>query len=386
MKWKEIAANGLIAAVAVSVGLLLCEVGARFVLNVADYLSVTVADDPVLGMAIPPGSPGFDEWGFRNASVPSSAAVVTVGDSHTFGNAATMDEAWPSVLSRRLGTSVYNLGVGGYGPNQYYHLLMTRGLKLHPKWVLCGLYMGDDFENAFSITYGLDYWSSLRTGHWPSVNANIWGDSEPPGPFKRVRNWLSRESLLYRLVVHGAVLGSLKESVRFRQVAGKTDPDVTSLELPEKNIREAFRPRGLVTRLDQKRPEVREGMRIAFHLLKAMDQACRENGCTLVVVIIPTKETVFADYLTHAPDLHLKTEVEQVVANESAVRHQLVGFLHEQGIQYVEALPALQRAIDHELYARTTADMHPNGNGYRVIGDTVAEFLRTASPNDPGRP
>jgi len=28
--------------------------------------------------------------------------------------------------------------------------------------IIWGLYMGDDFENAFSLTYGLDYWKDLR--------------------------------------------------------------------------------------------------------------------------------------------------------------------------------------------------------------------------------
>jgi hypothetical protein len=43
---------------------------------------------------------------------------VGSGDSHTFGNTATMNDSWPSVVARVTGREVYNLGLGGYGPNQ----------------------------------------------------------------------------------------------------------------------------------------------------------------------------------------------------------------------------------------------------------------------------
>jgi hypothetical protein len=36
----------------------------------------------------------------------------------------------------------------------------------------------------------------------------------------------------------------------------------------------------------------------------------------------------------------------------------------------------LKAAVGEHLYAATTRDMHPGRNGYRVIGETVATFLR----------
>jgi hypothetical protein len=374
---RTILANMAVVAVSIVIGIVLCEVGARVVLNPADYLSVTTLSDDVLGIRIAPNSAGFDAWGFRNPGVPSSADVVTVGDSHTFGNQATMQDAWPSVLARETGDRVYNLGIGGYGPNQYDYLLTTQGVRLHPKVVLCGLYMGDDFENAFSITYGLDHWASLRAERRGTVNANIWDDGEPPGAFKQMRNWLSRESLTYRLLVHGPALNGFKENTRFARAVRGEDPVITAIDLPDAHIREAFRPLGIARRLDQQNPDVKEGMRITFHLLKEMARVCSDNGCTFAVVIIPTKETVFADYLEEAPDLHLKSAVESVIANERVARQRLGEFLDEAQIPYVDTLPALRAAVGDGLYAPTTEDMHPARNGYKVIGDTVAAFTRT---------
>ena len=382
MNARRAIANAAILVVSLVVALALCELGARLVLNPADYLSVTMKPDQVLGMAIAPQGSGLDAWGFRNPGVPASADIVALGDSHTFGNTATMDDAWPSVLARQTGRTVYNLGLGGYGPNQYYHLLKTRGLSLRPRWILCGLYMGDDFENAFSITYGLNHWAYMRSGNWGTVNANIWDESERPGAFKPLRDWLSRKSLVYQLVAHGGPFGALKEAWRFRQAERGQYPSVTAIRVPDQNILEAFRPLGMANRLDQSRPEVKEGMRITFRLLMEMDRVCRESGCTFVVVVIPTKETVFAKYFDTAPRLHLRHVLDKVIGNERLARLALLAFLRDSNIAYVDTLPALSEAVGRELYARTTADMHPGKNGYRVIGEAVARFLGPVGRRD----
>ena len=163
MKPRKAVLNILLVGMSAAFGLLLCEAGSRLLLDPADYLAVELVEDQILGKALPSGARGYDEWGFRNRRVPSAADIVAIGDSHTFGNTAKRDESWPYVLGLLTGKNVYNLAMGGYGPNQYYHLFNTRALRLRPQVIICGLYMGDDFDNAFRITYGLPYWSFLRT-------------------------------------------------------------------------------------------------------------------------------------------------------------------------------------------------------------------------------
>lgn len=375
MKFKHSIAISILLLVSLSIGILLCEAGSRLILNPADYLSPTIMRDNILGHTIQPNGSGFDEWGFRNKRVPPIADVVAVGDSHTYGNTATMDDSWPSVVARATGLDVYNLGLGGYGPNQYYHLLTSKGLKLHPRWVVCGLYMGDDFENAFSITHGFDYWSSLRNEHYDNVNPDIW-DPGPPVWGADARNWLSSHSMAYRLVFHGPLMATLKEYIRFNEVSTGSDPYTTTLIVKDKNMREAFRPLGVAESLNQSSPLIQEGMRITFHLLKEMDRACQKKGCRLLVVIIPTKETVFSDYLMSNPTLHLHEVLSKVIVNERVARKVLVEFLASAGIAHLDVLPVLKQSVGNQLYAQTTRDMHPGKNGYRVIGEAVSEYLK----------
>jgi hypothetical protein len=373
---KRVIGNTVLVLVSLLVGLLLCEVAARLLLNPADYLSVRTITDDVLGIRIEPGAPGFDELGCRNSSVPSRADVVAVGDSHTYGNNATMTEAWPAVVGNLTGQQVYNLGLGGYGPNQYYELLQRHIARLKPKWVVCAIYMGDDFENAFLMTYGRDYWKPLRRGTWGQADADIWRTDETSSWHRLIRVWLSRTSIIYRLVVHGPLVSRLKQAVQLERAAQSVDPAVLSLRLEEAGINEAFRPLSLRSRLDQNSPLVREGMRITFELIQRMNALSQQHGARFAVVVIPTKETVFAEYLLKQPDGNLRDAVDLLVRDEKAATGELLAFLDNAAIPHVEAQSALSRQVSKRLYTFSDQDMHPNQNGYRVIGETVAGFLR----------
>jgi hypothetical protein len=365
-------------ATSLGIAALVCEVVLRVALPSGDYLSVETVPDETLGIRIAEGSPGVDAWGYRNRSVPPQSDVVAIGDSHTYGNAAGMDDAWPSVAARLTGLNVYNMGIGGYGPNQYYHVLKTRGLTLAPTWVVCGLYFGDDFENAFSITHGLEKWSHWRTRDWGKVDADIWDPPEARSWHKGIREWLARNSMIYRLTFHGPLFGRLKEEWLFRQVERGADPVTTWVRIDRENIREAFRPIGLVKRLDQENDRVREGMRITFKLLSETNDLCARQGCRFVLLVIPTKEMVFAEYLERNEHRHLHGAVVKLIANERLARQKLFEYLDAANIHYIDALPALRRNLTHQLYATTPRDMHPNRNGYSVLGQLVAEYLKAS--------
>jgi hypothetical protein len=383
MQLNRAFANALLLAISLAASVLLSEAGARLILNPADYLSVETVADDALGIRVAAGTAGFDDWGFRNRGVPPSADIVAIGDSHTYGNNAPMSAAWPAVVADRTGLAVYNLGLGGYGPNQYYELLRTRALKLKPKWVLCALYMGDDFENAYLMTYGKGHWAALRLDARQSADANIWETPTAGTASQRLRLWLSQHSVVYRLVVHGPLLAGLKGAIQIQQARQGPDLATTTLIDDTAGIQEAFRPASIRSRVDARNPDVREGMRITFELLRRMDAESRATGAQLAVVIIPTKETVFAERLLSDPGIYLRDIIESLVASEEKTTRTLIDFLDSAGIPHVETLQALRSHVSEQLYTRSDRDMHPGSNGYRVIGDTVADFLRARVAGGP---
>jgi hypothetical protein len=377
--FKKTLINIGILAVTTALCLLVCEFGARLVLNPSDFLKLEVVQDPVLGAVPSPSAmAGFDRWGFRNRSVPETADIIAVGDSHTYGNTARMVDSWPYVLASLTGRQVYNMGLGGYGPNQYFYLSKSKALSLKPKMILWGLYMGDDFENAFSITYGLDYWASLRALPPQKVEVNIWEQDSPgaPSSFKRMRVWLSRHSLIYQLVFHTGFGNRVKGDIQIKEAATLYPGTDTSLIIPEKHIAEAFRPKAVLFGLNQDDPHVREGMRITFELIKQMNEICKQNHVQFVVVVIPIKEMVFSDYLEHNPSLPLSNVLDKLLVDAWSAQQQTFEFLDSQNIPYVDPLPVMKAAREQNLYALSAGDMHPGKNGYKAIGEAVAERVK----------
>ena len=326
------------------------------------------------GCQIPPGSGGHDEWGFRNKSVPESVDIVTLGDSHTYGNTAKMTESWPFVLGRQLGKSVYNLGLGGYGPNQYYYLLKNKALGLQPRVIICGFWMGDDFDNALKITYGLDYWKALRSPEFADRLAewDIW--EKPPllSWHKKMRNWLSSKSMVYRLVVHGLMDG-LRGRAQLRNSSRLNDP-VPILRTKDKKIVEAFyKPSDILSGLDQKDRGVKEGMRLSFEMIREMNDICREKNITFIVAVIPTKELVFSDYLRQDKDIPLSGILNEIILNEHRARESFFVYLDDLNIKYIDVFPYLKKAaVSEKLYANGL-DTHPNKNGYGIIAEAMVE-------------
>lgn len=379
MKLKKVVINLSVFVVSIGIGLLICELGSRLVLNSADYLNVSMVRDPVFGaIPSPTARGGFDALGFRNRTVPKTADIIAIGDSQTYGNAATMDDSWPYALGRQLGRHVYNMGLGGYGPNQYYELLKTKALALKPRMVICGLSVTDDFDNAFHLTYGLDYWAYLRVLPGVKVDFDTWGTGPAPTPSlqKEIRAWLSQHSVIYQLVVHAGLGNRLNGEIQIRNAAELYPGMATSLIIPEKHIEEAFQPTENLHGLDQDRESVREGMRITFDLLKDMNEICRKNDIQFVVVVIPTKEMVFSQYLEQNPKIPLSDVVGRVLVNERLALDRTFKFLTDAKILYVDPLPAMQKSAGQGLFTRSAGDMHPNKNGYRVIAETVAERLK----------
>jgi hypothetical protein len=235
--------------------------------------------------------------------------------------------------------------------------------------------MGDDFENAFLITYGLDHWAYLRALPKEKVNFDIW--EAPPAPTwrKKIRVWLSRHSVMYQLVFHGSFLGQFQGETQIKHAHQFSDR-ANALIIPEKKILEAFLPTGILRRLDQESESVREGMRITFKLLAEMNEISRQHNAQFVVAIIPTKEMVFAEYLEHNSQLPLSDVIDKLLSNGRLAREKTFQFLKHSQIAYVDTLPALRRSLSQELYARTASDIHPNRNGYRVIGEAVFEELK----------
>ena len=108
----------------------------------------------------------------------------------------------------------------------------------------------------------------------------------------------------------------------------------------------------------------------------AMATEAREAGVTYVVVVIPTKESVFAPRVGN-PREH--PGLDRLVAAEARLRADITDFLLAGDIPSIDVLKPLIDA-EHQPYP-VGRDGHPNHWGHRVIGRTVAAALRSLGPS-----
>lgn len=92
----------------------------------------------------------YDAAGARTHEQFDAAAteVVIAGDSYTRGDEISDNDTYPARLSQRLGVSVANHGVGGYGPTQaVLNLQENMGRYPHAKVVVLGIM----YENLYRM-------------------------------------------------------------------------------------------------------------------------------------------------------------------------------------------------------------------------------------------
>jgi hypothetical protein len=351
--------------------------------------------DPVLGERGNPRWFDHDARGFRNRSADPHADVVTMGDSQTYGVSADRSESWPWILGERSGQAVYNMAFPGWGPGEAY-LVLDSALALRPAAVVFCLYFGNDFFDLFTLGArvpevraflppGLDD-TATRLERAAPLAASVrfleaGGDTaRAPAPSRGFdpRRVLSEHSRLYAVArgIRGLLTG---EEGRPMLLARDLDRALTQATDAERRFFSVYRGaewRTLLTGpyrnrvLDDRDPRIRSGFEATPGLLAAMDHACRDGGARFVVVLLPTKESVFAP---RVGDLAAHPALDSLVENEARLRRELIASLDSAGVSHVDALDALRQSSGQPYYE--DADGHPNAVGHAVIARVVEAWL-----------
>jgi lysophospholipase L1-like esterase len=367
LRW---ALQGGMLALSVALALLLGEGLARLVLYPGDYLRAKTVSDSILGRRLEPGASGHDQWGFRNRDVPHRADVVTIGDSQTYGIGVPRRSSWPAQLSELTGRQVYNAALGGYSPIQYYELLRRYALRLKPSAVVVGFYFGNDPREAYASVYALSHYAGLRRQGVPPLRSHVPAPSYKSRPLSRVRNWLSRHSVLY-----GATLLSILpgRAQRAELIIRQTANDMVRFHHDTSST--VFTPAFRLRALDLDSPRVMEGLRLSLVHFQLMARLCDSAGVAFYIALIPTKERVYQSLIDADPELQQHALLREVLAQEGDVDQRVRRFLQEGGISYIDLLPPLQDAVRHMPIYPPHEDGHPNAAGYSVIARTVGRAI-----------
>ncbi len=295
-------------------------------------LTNNTVPDHELGLLVRPHAWGHDAEGFRNADVPDRVDIVAIGDSQTWGLNAPRKESWPHVLGELMTMRVYNMGMIRFGPMEYSVLTNRALAQLSPKIIVIGLYFGNDLYNAYASIYTRDVFADRRR---PDADPDWLTDTIGPAAIKIV-----------------------------------SEPDAAySGNGVDTRFTAAYR--SMVVDLSQ--PRIAEGLRSTSEILLDIQQQVHNSGARLVVLLIPTKELVYADLMAGQSNAAYARQIRL----EEDARSRIVDLLDANGIEYVDSLPALREAVQSgiAIYPRDT-DGHPMPEGYRVIANTVASYLQ----------
>jgi lysophospholipase L1-like esterase len=371
----------VLLAVSTSIALLLSEGLARLVLDPADFLHATLVDDPVLNHRIEPSTTGHDELGFRNRRIPERAGIVAIGDSMTYGVGAPRDASWPHQLGELLGEPVYNMGLGGYGPLQYLHLARQAADTFKPRVLVVGFYFGNDMMDAFYLSRDKPHWHGWRVSVATDkalTDYDLAGKAEPKKRFAALRDWLSRNSVLYsilRVTVFPRFQAREQDAL-----ARQASPDVRML-WDDPALRTIFGPRSRLSAVDLDIRAVREGMQISQRALSALHADASRQGIRVLTILIPTKERAYCGQLARA-GTSLPEAFAKLCEAEKRANAEMVRFLRAEGIEHLDVLPALDEQMGRGVAVYPPdADGHPQRAGYAVIAAQNAAVVR----RQPGR-
>jgi lysophospholipase L1-like esterase len=345
-------------------------------------------DDPILGQKLAPYTQGHDANGFRNASVPRQADIITLGDSQTWGVNAKREDSWPQQLSRISGHNVYNMALGGFGPVQY-HVLTSEALSLSPKLIIVAVYLGNDIYDAYSMVYQHENYRNLR-----DVKAPKDFTVDTVGP--RAGSFWNQEKEFHANFGRGTVSGLsfwLREHLAIGRLLNRTglwpgsaDVDFEidrhwALNQPNHGIicenpaiktvfTTAYRLEGL--NLDE--PRIAEGLRITKNLIGDMKRQADASKVRLLILLIPTKESAYAGVMSEKKDSN--PTYGKLIEMEGRVRKEIVEECRTQNIDCLDTLAYLSQALGRgEAIYPTSTESHPNPRGYSVIASAVNNNL-----------
>ncbi|MDO8577770.1 MAG: SGNH/GDSL hydrolase family protein, partial [Dehalococcoidales bacterium] len=381
---KTLMINAVVSFFATIFAILAAEVIVRHIGHPGDYLVATLVDDPVLGHRIEPNTAGHDRRGFRNGSTADKAWLVAVGDSQTYGVSASLDKAWPKQLEDQIGRPAYNMGIGGYGPIEYLYIVENETPKLDPSVVVVGVYFGNDFADAYRSAYSREHWKSMRLSNVPRIEQDNKTDNlerKDDKAFGGLRDALARQSVLYGMVrVNFGHLFQFHEGARIAANKSENEQFVW-VDPKEPDIKTIFTPSHRLDAMDVNKATMREGLRLTKEALLRMNKHLVDQNRGFLVLMIPTKERVYCDYIAKQGHEVPRT-YSYLCAVETKVKEELSSFLEQSGIKYVDSIDALQKkVVEHEKIYKQNDDGHPLAAGYGAIAQAVRNALETKYPN-----
>lgn len=306
----------------------------------------------------------FDKDGFRNTGADGSSDIVVLGDSYIeYGenNADTFSQR----LSEATGLKVLNLGVGGYGPQQYVIALKRYGISRRPRYALFCFFEGNDIQDISSFEA------------WKRDGSYYYLDIVSKNFFQRyvIALWETID-FLKRYYIQPA-----RQALFYTHETEKMfDPRWSELDLGGVVVKTVF-----CFLLDKR--EAKELLNTSAwlalrNILAEFKGLCLQNGVIPIVVFIPDKTHVYAEYSSESRGGRewLEHRIEQVAIKHN-IENAMVEMCEGLKVKLINLAPLFETYARQEEFLYYPFDTHWNSRAREVCALFVAKELGLAQQN-----
>lgn len=355
--------NILLLLISTGMVLAICEVAIRWVLPQINDHDVMFQFDEALGWEFIPNKKGsivydgginhtiqVNQEGYRDVSFEdktNDTKIMVLGDSFVSNISVEDDEVFTNLLENQLeNTSVYNLGVNGYGQVQEYLVLKEWTPKIQPDVIVVMVYLRNDFTDNMSESS----WLYPR----PAVvfDTDIPVRIIPPSKEYKTKEKLPfyYRSHLYRLVKNS--ITAIKSKNEKDANASYAPPEVHTCRNP----------------LTEETLAMYETMQ---RLLVEMDAYGKSVNTPVIFALAPSMVQVEDDLWSQVETYDTSLTLEKELPNAT-----LYAFAKANQLQLIDLMPALQEADRNGTKMYNRQEQHWTAAGNQVVADVLSEYIK----------
>jgi hypothetical protein len=366
-----------------------------------EVFHLTQTDEPEQKRAYPDAPPGYpayeltlttDAYGFRNLDVHEQYPMLAVGDSFVAGSNVSDDQPWAALLSKKLHTDIYNLGVPGTDPGIYLNNFVVSGRKFKPKQVLFMIYEGNDFRDITAPVLDLTQPAAVPQPHAEDVQ-NAAQAVQDDSLSRRITLWTKASPVtrgLQRLSTEMLEkIGRDNPVPGYAEKVGFMPVKITSPD--GKSQYYAFEPKRMLSLVEDKETfRTSVAWQQIRRIMQTMVMLGEKEGFDVLFLYAPSTPHVvmplardaipeeqlhrFAAYQEkHLPSPHeFKQQVFDSLDNEQQV------FLDECAASHLQCLSMTQALRDAAAQGKQvyfTYDQHWTPDGNRVVADALYQWF-----------
>jgi len=326
-----------------------------------------------------------DSQGFRNSDEATTADVVVLGDSFIELPYMPIEAVWPSLVARRTGWRIRNLGASGYSTTHEAVVLRKWGLAYRPRVVVLAFYEGNDIAECED--FELFQKSGLSYSQWVAHRSKsplAWFERRPVVAMLRM-GLLPYQRVCEQWSGQDAETRAARRSY-FNPIAFEAGGRAETIGLFSYSLK--------FLSDDRETMRSQRGWALCREALREMKGLCREIGATLAVLYIPTKERVYLPLLRgrftaeavhksvaayHSEVKTMKPEAFEAAlfANMDETERAVGEFCRNEGIPYFDLTPSFRQAARQGEMIYFPYDSHWNGLGNEIAADQAGVFLWT---------